>query len=112
MAKSNTTTLEKEEANTGNAVHDAVSDLKSLVRDAEEILAQVGDDASDEVVELRKRMRAAIKDNQLNLEDLRKQAREKLESCDEYVQSHPYHSLGIAAAVGAVVGILVSHRSH
>jgi ElaB/YqjD/DUF883 family membrane-anchored ribosome-binding protein len=28
------------------------------------------------------------------------------------VQSHPYHSLGIAAAVGAVVGILVSHRSH
>lgn len=111
MAKSNTATLEKEDSNAGDAVHDAVKDLKSLVRDAEEILAQVGDDASDEVVELRKRMRAAIKDNQLNLDELRKQAREKLESCDEYVHSHPYHSLGIAAAVGAVVGILVSSRS-
>ena len=111
MAKTHSASLENEEPDTGNAVKTAVDDLKALVRDAEEVLAQVGDDASEEVVELRRRMRSALKDSHLNLEELRQQARERLEQCDEYVQAHPYHSLGIAAAVGTIVGLLMGRRS-
>jgi ElaB/YqjD/DUF883 family membrane-anchored ribosome-binding protein len=102
---------ENNESKTEAAANAAVEDLRALVRDAEEVLANAGEEAGEEIAELRQRLRAAIRDHQPNLQELRRQAREQFDRCDEYVQSHPYHSLGIAAAIGAVLGVLLIRRA-
>tara|TARA_R110002050_G_scaffold58433_2_gene131244 strand:- start:89 stop:271 length:183 start_codon:yes stop_codon:yes gene_type:complete len=37
-------------------------------------------------------------------------ANEKVHQADDYVRTHPYHAVGIAAGIGALVGLLVCRR--
>lgn len=95
---------------TQKAMSSASDDLKALLRDAEQVLAGAGDVADEKVTELRQRMRAALDGSSDRLERLRETAREQADRADEYVRSHPYQSIGVAAAVGALIGILFSRR--
>ena len=44
-------------------------------------------------------------------DSVRGQARQAMSEADDYVRESPWVAVGIAAAVGAVVGILVARRS-
>jgi ElaB/YqjD/DUF883 family membrane-anchored ribosome-binding protein len=44
-------------------------------------------------------------------EALRRQARKAVSGADGYVRESPWAAVGLAALVGAVVGILVARRS-
>lgn len=99
-------------ATAGDPVHDTVEELRTLVRDAESVLASAGDAADSRISELRERMRLALEDARLRFEDAREAAREQVDRADEYVRSHPYHAIGIAAAIGALAGVLLTRRLH
>lgn len=97
-------------SSTKQAVNIAFEDLKTLVRDAEKVLAEAGEDAGEHVAELRERMRAALKNSRSHLEDIRENAREQMDRCDEYVRGHPYQSIGTAVALGAILGLLLGRK--
>ena len=97
-------------ANEESIAHSTVEDLRALLRDAEEVLASAGDQADDKIKELRSRMRAAIEDSRSTYYQIRDSAREQLDRADDYVRTHPYHAVGLAAAVGALAGLLFSRR--
>jgi ElaB/YqjD/DUF883 family membrane-anchored ribosome-binding protein len=79
------------------------SDLKVLLHDAERALSNTADAAGEKFTALRERMRSA-------LEAGRDEAARRAKQADEMVRENPYYAAGIAAGVGALVGILVSRR--
>jgi ElaB/YqjD/DUF883 family membrane-anchored ribosome-binding protein len=108
-----TTTNEKQPPRTATteAMNTAIEDLKALVRDAEDVLANAGDAAGEQVADLQERMRKALEASRSRLQELREAARVHLDEYDEYVRSHPYQSIGVAVAVGALLGLLMGRRS-
>ncbi len=90
---------------------DTISELRELLREAEDILADTGSAARDKVDALRERLRSALTDGQTAANRLRRAAQRQAEELDAQVRSHPYQAIGIAAAIGAVVGIAVSRMS-
>jgi ElaB/YqjD/DUF883 family membrane-anchored ribosome-binding protein len=80
-----------------------VNELREVVAAAEELLAAAGSENAERLKEIRTRAEVALQG-----------AREKLEGAGEEIEDrvrkHPYAALGIAAAVGLVVGILLSRK--
>lgn len=91
-----------------------MDDLKRLVSDAESLLAQSTDQAlegADEgTQDLRRRLQSRLREAQHKLSDLQDQAVEAGKAADRYVHDNPWTSIGVAAAVGLLVGVLVSRR--
>jgi len=80
-----------------------MNELREVVAAAEELLAAAGSDNAERLKEIRARAEVALQG-----------AREKLEEAGEEIEGrvrkHPYAALGIAAAVGLVIGILLSRK--
>lgn len=89
---------------------DTAEDLKTLLHEAESALSSVTGEASDQVGDLRKRLRLAISDGKGSIERLRTEAIHKAREADQLVRNNPYYAIGIAAGVGAIIGILLAHR--
>ncbi len=85
---------------TRSEAHDS-SHLKVLLHDAERALSNTAGAAGEKFDALRERMRDA-------LEAGRDEAKRRAKQADEMVHEHPYYAVGIAAGIGAVIGILVS----
>jgi ElaB/YqjD/DUF883 family membrane-anchored ribosome-binding protein len=83
-------------------------DLKSLIREAEEALSDTVADTGDRFAELRERLRAAAVNNGYSFQNLRNQAAQRAKQADQLVRDNPYYTAGIAAGVGALIGIIVS----
>ncbi len=86
-------------------------ELKQLVTDAEELLAATAGSADGRVAELRRRVGASLENSKQRLhgiqESVTAQARAAGRATDKYVHEHPWESVGVAAAGGAIVGLLV-----
>jgi ElaB/YqjD/DUF883 family membrane-anchored ribosome-binding protein len=80
-----------------------MQELREVVAAAEELLAAAGSENAERLKEIRNRAEVALQG-----------AREKLEGAGEEIEDrvrkHPYAALGIAAAVGLVIGILLSRK--
>jgi ElaB/YqjD/DUF883 family membrane-anchored ribosome-binding protein len=91
-----------------------VADLKSLVRDSEDLLKATAGDVSEKVKETRSRLTAALERAKGTCEGLQHQtaatAREAARKADTVIREHPYESLGVAFGVGLLIGVLVIHR--
>jgi ElaB/YqjD/DUF883 family membrane-anchored ribosome-binding protein len=80
-----------------------MSDLKAVIADAEELLRATADQAGPKVQEVRERAEESLR-----------AAREHLQSAgaelDTRVRANPWAAVGIAAAAGVVLGILLSRK--
>ncbi len=85
-----------------------VDELKALLREAESALSHAGDTASDEVQELRERLRDVLADGQATVKNLAAAARRQAAKADETIRANPYQAIGIAAGVGLLAGYLIS----
>jgi ElaB/YqjD/DUF883 family membrane-anchored ribosome-binding protein len=100
------------------ANHDAygtVNEIKSLIADVEDLVARIADLKDEDVARLRTKVMHAVNAAKEGLaggaDTIRSQAQQAMSGADEYVRESPWAAVGIAAAVGAVVGILVTRRS-
>jgi len=80
-----------------------LAELRAVVAAAEELLAAAGTESPERMNELRSRAEEALRGARARLEG----AGEELE---DQVRKHPYAALGIAAAVGLVIGVLLSRK--
>ncbi len=91
-----------------------VADLKVVVADAEELLAATAHQTGEKVTALRERMEENLRNARHKLADaedaIKAKTREVAKATDHYVHEHPWKSIGIAAGVGLVVGMLISRR--
>jgi len=88
-----------------------VSDLKTLIDDAEELLRATANQAGEQVATIRRRIEESLKEGKETLADaediLYDKTRDAAEAASEYVQKNPWSAVGIAAAVGLVIGLLI-----
>lgn len=90
----------------------AGEDLRALLQEAEQALAGTVGDAGEKFDELRSRLRSAIDNGKYSMQRLRAEALRRAQQADKLVRENPYYAVGVAAGVGAVVGLLVARRCH
>jgi len=93
----------------------ASTEIRSLIADVEDLMARIADLKDADVVRVRGKVQRAVEATKQTLSDgadtLRRQAQNVASTADEYVRESPWQAIGIAALVGAVVGILATRRS-
>jgi ElaB/YqjD/DUF883 family membrane-anchored ribosome-binding protein len=93
----------------------ASGEIKNLISDVEDLMARIADLKDADVVRVRGKVQRAVDAAKQNLSDsadsIRRQAQNVAGTADDYVRERPWQAIGIAALVGAVVGILATRRS-
>ena len=91
-----------------------VADLKMVISDAEELLlataAQAGEKASAARARITESLKVA-KEKLVSAEGIAlDKAKAAARATDDYVHENPWAAVGVGAAVGLVIGMLISRR--
>ena len=91
-----------------------VSNLRRVISDAEDLLAATAGQTDSRVNELRARARENLNVAREKLADadaaVRARARQAATATDESVHDNPWSSIGAAAALGILIGVLLGRR--
>jgi len=91
-----------------------LDDLKTVMNDAEALLKATSAQTGEKIQEVRARAEESLRVAKQRLtaaeEEALRRAREIADATEEYVRDNPWQSVGIAAGVGLVVGLLLSRR--
>lgn len=91
-----------------------VADFKVVVADAEELLRATAGQAGDKMTELRARLQDHLYAAKQKLAEAEAAVVEKTKAVaratDDYVHDNPWRSIGIAAGIGFIVGLLIGRR--
>lgn len=91
-----------------------MSDLRAVIADAEDVLRITSDQVSEAAIDVRGRVQARMVQAKADLLRLQEAAVAKAKAAghatDEFVHENPWKSIGIAAGIGLVMGLLISRR--
>jgi ElaB/YqjD/DUF883 family membrane-anchored ribosome-binding protein len=91
-----------------------MSDLRVVISDAEELLRMTAGEAGEGTADLRGRVQARMNQAKVELIHVQEAAAAKVKAAghatDEFVHVNPWQSIGIAAAMGLLLGLLISRR--
>jgi ElaB/YqjD/DUF883 family membrane-anchored ribosome-binding protein len=91
-----------------------VADLKTVMNDAEALLKATSAQTGEKIQEARVRAEESLRQAKVRLTEIEqealKRAREVADATEEYVRENPWQSVGIAAGVGLLLGLLLSRR--
>lgn len=97
-----------------NEQQQLVTDMKSTIADAEDMLQATADQAGEKVATLRARIQERLQGAKVRLgeaEDaLVAKTRAAARATDTYVHESPWTSVGIAASIGLLVGLIIARR--
>jgi ElaB/YqjD/DUF883 family membrane-anchored ribosome-binding protein len=87
-----------------------VQDLKTVVRDAEDLIKATAGELGEKTKEARQRLTSAIQSAQNTLADFEARARAGVRVTDRLIRENPYPSVGIAFFGGLLLGALLNRR--
>lgn len=91
-----------------------ITDVKLVIADAEELLRATAGQAGDKIAEIRAKAQDRIAGAKIRLAELEAVVVDKAKQAgrvaDDYVHDNPWRSVGIAAGVGFIVGLLIGRR--
>jgi ElaB/YqjD/DUF883 family membrane-anchored ribosome-binding protein len=91
-----------------------ISDLKLVIADSEELLRATAGQAGDKVAEIRTKAADRIASLKTQLSNAEAAVVEKAKqvgrATDDYVHDNPWRSIGVAAGIGFIVGLLIGRR--
>ena len=99
-----------------SAVHreKLMSDLRTVIADAEEVLKVTADQATAGAADLRQRMQERLLQARSRLLDLQEGAVARAKAAGhaaaDYVHEHPWKAIGVAAGIGMIIGLLIGRR--
>lgn len=100
---------------TGVGKERLVKDFKAVVADTEELLKATASQTGEKAAAVRAKLEESLVTIKQRLADLERSLIEKTKAAtkatDELVHEHPWQAVGIAAAVGFLLGMLTSRRS-
>jgi ElaB/YqjD/DUF883 family membrane-anchored ribosome-binding protein len=92
------------------ANHRLASDLKLVMRDAEDLLKATAGEAGEKVKEIRGRLSTALASARDTCEKIQEKTVQAAKVTDHVIREHPYESIGAAFGVGLLIGVLVGRR--
>ncbi|HQR12349.1 MAG TPA: DUF883 family protein [Casimicrobiaceae bacterium] len=91
-----------------------VDQFSSVISEAESLLSKATHETGEKARDLRSQAEARLLTAKLKLQELQGQAvdraKEAARATDDYVHENPWQAIGVAAAVGMIVGLLISRR--
>ena len=97
-----------------SAQQQLVSDMKSVIADAEDMLHATADQAGEKVASLRARIQDRLQGARARLREaetvLVDKTRAAARATDVYVHESPWTAIGVAAGVGLLVGLILGRR--
>jgi ElaB/YqjD/DUF883 family membrane-anchored ribosome-binding protein len=97
---------------TANVKDYATDEMRAFLADVEDLVKKVANVSDADVARLRGRVTGAIGDVRQTIgdttESLRERARMAVAVTDDYVHDRPWTAIGLAAAVGVIVGVGVA----
>jgi ElaB/YqjD/DUF883 family membrane-anchored ribosome-binding protein len=93
---------------------DLIDDLRAVISDAEALLSATAGDVSERAQQAHHKATESVERARANLKqlegDLTAKAKAMADDATEYVSDNPWQSVGIAAAIGVVIGVLLARR--
>lgn len=106
--------LVSKESNMEVSKEKLMEDLRLVVSDAEELLRATANQAGEGAAAVRARIQENLQTVKENLVDAEtaviERTRQAAKVADQYVHDNPWKAIGIAAGVGALVGMLIARR--
>lgn len=91
-----------------------IADMKVVMADADELLRVTAGQAGDKMAELRSKLQANLSNARATLADAQAAAIDKAKqvghAADDFVHENPWRSVGVAAGIGLIVGLLIGRR--
>ena len=92
-----------------------IDDFAAVLAEAEEMLKRASAETGDKARDLRSQVETKLLRAKLRLQELEGEAVDRAKAAaratDDYVHDKPWQAIGIAAAVGLAVGLLLNRRS-
>jgi ElaB/YqjD/DUF883 family membrane-anchored ribosome-binding protein len=91
-----------------------VQDMKLVISDAEELLRATASQAGEQISVARERIKDSLHDAKVKLAEadavVRERARQAARYTDDYVHENPWRSIGVAAGIGLLLGLMLGRR--
>jgi ElaB/YqjD/DUF883 family membrane-anchored ribosome-binding protein len=88
-----------------------LNDLKTVARDAEDLIKATAGDAGEKAKEAGSRLTETVERAKATCQDLQERsvasAKAAVDEVDETVRTHPYQSMGVALGIGVLLGALL-----
>lgn len=92
-----------------------VRDLNALATDVDKLVKASAENANEAMADARERIESLLGTSKQNLENARlcaiEEAKSVAQSTNDYLRDNVWTAVGLAGAVGFVLGTMVSHRS-
>ena len=99
---------------TENARDKLVDEFSAVLAEAEEMLKRAANETGDKARDLRSQVETKLLRAKLSLQELEgqavDQAKRAARATDDYVHDNPWQAIGVAAAVGILLGLLMNRR--
>ena len=90
------------------------SDLRVVISDAEELLRATAGQAGEKIAAARVRIEESLGDAKRRLAGYGaaagEQAKMAARATDEFVHEHPWQAVGVGAALGVIIGMLIARK--
>jgi ElaB/YqjD/DUF883 family membrane-anchored ribosome-binding protein len=91
-----------------------IADFKVVIADAEELLRATAGQAGDKISEARAKVQDHLNNAKTSLAEAQAvvvdRAKAVGRATDDYVHDNPWRSVGVAAGIGFIVGLLIGRR--
>lgn len=91
-----------------------MEDLRMVVADAEDLLKATANQADERIAAARNKASGSLREAKARLADAQATAVERIKLAaqkpDKYVHEKPWQSVGIAATVGILIGVLIGRH--
>ena len=100
--------------NAENGRERLVDDVAAVLAEAEEMLKRATLETGDKARDLRSQVETQLLRAKLKLQEIEGEAVDHAKAAaratDDYVHDNPWQSIGVAAAVGFLVGLMINRR--
>jgi len=97
-----------------NARNQIADEFSTVLSEAEDLLKKAGQETGEKARDFRSLAEKKLLTAKLRIQQLEGQAVDQAKVAvrytDDYVHDHPWSSVGVAAAVGFVLGVLLTRR--
>ncbi len=98
----------------GNGKERVATSIRQMIDEADHLLKAAVDSGDQKFDEARSRLAHQLREMRMQIDELEEtavhRARQAARRADQTVHAHPYGAMGIAAAAGLLIGMLVARR--
>ena len=87
-----------------------MEDLRTVFSDVEELLKVTATQTGERIAAVRAKAEESLKVAKARLAELQVAVAAQTKAADDYVRANPWQAVGISAAVGFILGMLITRR--